>query len=76
LARFGDEIDTSKFSKLEDVYQLVNMAILNCSVYVFIWLMISKLRRVYIENLRNNKSQKEINWMMSRTLEINGRFIV
>lgn len=75
MARFGDEIDTSKFSKLDDVYQLANMAILNCSVYVFIWLMISKLRRVYTENLRNNKSQKKINWMMSRTLEINGRFI-
>lgn len=31
-----------------------------------------ELRRSFIENLENNDLQRELNWMMTRTLEIDG----
>lgn len=71
---FGDTIETSSFKKTQDTYTVLNLLLLNASVYFFIWFMKRRLRLVYLDNLRNNKLEKEVNWMMSRTLEINGRY--
>ena len=69
---FGDTISTSKYPIAEDAYAALNLIALNIFVVYFMYSLRQDLRQAYRENLSINDQQKETNWMMSRTLEIDG----
>ena len=63
-------MDSRSYPKTEDAYLVLNMFYLDLFVLYFLYTLRSELRAAFLDNLVHNDYQKEVNWMMSRTLEI------
>ncbi len=69
---FGEKINTHEYPKTEDAYIAVNLLVINVIVVYCMYSLRIQVRNAYIDNINNNENQREINWMMTRTLEIDG----
>jgi hypothetical protein len=71
--RIGEKLNTSLYPRTEDAYTVLNLLLLNGVVVYGMFSLRHELRAAFVNNIVNNEFQREVNWMMTRTLEINCR---
>lgn len=70
----GWEVTTSKYPNVEQAYFILNIFALTYFIFAAIASLRSELQIAYIQNFITNIDEKEVNYMMLRTVEIQSTF--